>query len=230
MVGKSVSVPKARAVAKPHIATAVAKRVISKSIKGKAKKSEAELLKQIKKEEKEATNYAKGQARRAAEAKAARAKAYDEMQAMQNMLRSVFGGGDFVYRPEVPIVFPPEIQVTCPGCNHSLTQQEVMAGFRNDPLDFTTGCPKCETRFASVSIVKSAQDKLRFVWLCPPQTREAYAEWLERCKTQEREPTFEWLCHSAPQIAWNALRYGLNGDTGGRYAKLVVQEFLNMDK
>lgn len=225
MVGRSVSAPKARAKAP----------VIRKSLKSKAKKSEAELLKQLRKEEREAANYAKGQARRAEAAKAARvaflaarAKAYDDIQAIQYALRSM-RQHPFVYYPEVPIVFPDEIHVYCPACRHSLTEYEVMAGFRNDPLDFTTGCPKCKERFASVSVIETAQDKERFVWLCPPQTLEAYAEWLLRCQQQKQDPTFEWLCRSASQIAWNALRYGLEGSSlGDKNAETVVKQFLKM--
>ena len=37
----------------------------------------------------------------------------------------------------------------CTGCGKMLTHEEILKGFRSDPLDYKTECPRCETRFVS---------------------------------------------------------------------------------
>jgi hypothetical protein len=48
---------------------------------------------------------------------------------------AIYGGN---YKPEAK----------CPACGRSLTPIEIMQGFRNDPLDYTTECTSCHGRFA----------------------------------------------------------------------------------
>ena len=38
-------------------------------------------------------------------------------------------------------------KAVCPACLHPLTDYEIMKGFKDDPRDYTTGCPKCTHRF-----------------------------------------------------------------------------------
>jgi len=35
----------------------------------------------------------------------------------------------------------------CPNCGYKLEEYEIIKGFRSDPLDFNTTCPKCKHRF-----------------------------------------------------------------------------------
>ncbi|MBI5138212.1 MAG: hypothetical protein HZA95_00215 [Candidatus Vogelbacteria bacterium] len=35
----------------------------------------------------------------------------------------------------------------CPGCEYRMSNGEIIRGFNQDPTDYTTGCPRCKTRF-----------------------------------------------------------------------------------
>jgi hypothetical protein len=235
MVGKSVSAPARKAVMPKMVARKL------------TRKEETDAMKELKKRQREEANYQKGLARRAAakaaeEAKAKeeaeqarlvaaykfhkrRARMYDNVRRIQQMLHSLMKPMTRVgYASNLPYrVQFPATEITCPSCEHQLTETEVALGFSSDPLDFETTCPKCKTRFAAVSTISYWKQRERIVWLCPAQTREAYAEWLLRPANPDK--TFETLCRECPEIAWNAYRYGLQ-KRNNVDAKTVIMEFL----
>lgn len=240
MVGKSQSYS-----AKPKVAPVMPKMVARKL----TRKEETKAAKELKKRQREQRNYEKGLARRAAaEAKAKeeaeqarlvaaakfakrRARMYDNMRRIQQMLQSMMEPMTRVgYTSNLPYrVQFPATEITCPSCEHQLTETDVARGFSSDPLDFETTCPKCKTRFAAVSAIDYGKQRERIVWLCPAQTREAYAEWLLRPANPDK--TFETLCRECPEIAWNAYRYGLQDREEGddtTDAKTVIMGFFDM--
>lgn len=239
MVGKSQSYS-----AKPKAVTLVMPKMVARKL---TRKEETNAVKELKKIQKEQANYQKGLARRAAEdAKAKeeeeqarllaaakfakrRARMYDNVRRIQQMLHSMMNPMTRVwYASNLPYrVQFPATEITCPSCEHQLTETDVARGFSSDPLDFETTCPKCKTRFAAVSTISYWKQRQRIVWLCPAQTREAYAEWLLRPANPDK--TFETLCRECPEIAWNAYRYGLQDGYDNKKnmdAKTVIMEFL----
>lgn len=59
----------------------------------------------------------------------------------------------------------------CPECGYGLDEEEVCAGWHNDPLDFTTRCPKCGQRFIAHLHARNQKTGLveSFDYLCPEQ-------------------------------------------------------------
>lgn len=39
------------------------------------------------------------------------------------------------------------VESGCPECGHTLTNAEIRSGWTDNPVDFTTLCPKCNNRF-----------------------------------------------------------------------------------
>jgi len=81
---------------------------------------------------------------------------------IQSLLDVVYDDGELIYRPEA----------ICPNptCRHRLTTVEMLRGFRPDPTDPTTGCPKCQTRFRAKFIAARTAGRVEVVFLCPCQT------------------------------------------------------------
>lgn len=59
----------------------------------------------------------------------------------------------------------------CPECGYVLDEEEICAGWRNDPLDFTTQCPGCGQRFIAHLHAKNQRTgkSESFDYLCPNQ-------------------------------------------------------------
>ena len=60
----------------------------------------------------------------------------------------------------------------CPQCDKKMTPAEIIAGFNNDPNDFTTMCPKCKCRFQSSIICFGNGTKIELPFYCDIQTTE----------------------------------------------------------
>lgn len=58
----------------------------------------------------------------------------------------------------------------CPGCNKKLTPREIMKGFKQDPYDFTTKCPKCKLRFPPKLMHSDVSGNAEYRFYCPAQT------------------------------------------------------------
>ncbi len=61
-------------------------------------------------------------------------------------------------------------RATCPVCNHALTDFEIMKGFRTDPTDYTTKCPKCRKRFLARLHRSTKSGWIEMAFYCPSQT------------------------------------------------------------
>lgn len=61
-------------------------------------------------------------------------------------------------------------KAVCPACQHPLTDYEIMKGFKDDPRDYTTGCPKCEHRFPPRLHRSTNSGSMEMVFFCPTQT------------------------------------------------------------
>lgn len=64
-----------------------------------------------------------------------------------------------------------ENHTTCPECGHNLTLVEVMKGFRQDPADITTECPRCKNRFYAKLRSPMIAGYLEVYLYCPAQTQ-----------------------------------------------------------
>lgn len=61
-------------------------------------------------------------------------------------------------------------KAACPACHHSLTDYEIMKGFKDDPRDYTTECPKCRRRFAPRLFHSIPGGSVEVAFCCPQQT------------------------------------------------------------
>lgn len=63
-----------------------------------------------------------------------------------------------------------EPSAVCNSCGHSLTAGEIVKGFRHDPYDRTTKCPKCGVRLLSyLEGAKSVAGRAIIDFYCPIQ-------------------------------------------------------------
>lgn len=58
----------------------------------------------------------------------------------------------------------------CLACGHRLTDLEILKGFRDDPTDYTTQCPKCKARFEPKLYAASQYSRVLVAYYCPTQT------------------------------------------------------------
>lgn len=65
------------------------------------------------------------------------------------------------YRPEA----------ACPHCYHELLPIEIIHGFRDDPNDFTTCCPRCHERFPANLNWSNAHTRKELRFYCAIQTQ-----------------------------------------------------------
>lgn len=63
-----------------------------------------------------------------------------------------------------------EPQARCGQCGCHLTDLEILKGFRDDPLDYTTECPKCHWRFEPRLHASTQLTSMDIMYLCPVQT------------------------------------------------------------
>lgn len=79
-------------------------------------------------------------------------------------------------------------RAACPKCSHQLTDLEILKGFRDDPTDYSTQCPKCHERFLPLLYASTQYSSVRLPYYCPAQTLEQIKDMrsvpLEEFKTQ----------------------------------------------
>lgn len=78
------------------------------------------------------------------------------MSARQAILEAIHGER---YRPNA----------VCPACSYRLTLEEALRGFRDDPDDISTRCPKCAHRFIA-ALVAGGAIRVEVRFLCRAQT------------------------------------------------------------
>lgn len=62
----------------------------------------------------------------------------------------------------------------CPECNYDLNEKQISQGWNDDPLDYTTKCPQCNTRFVSQLVITHENDvQQEFEYLCLDQLYHA---------------------------------------------------------
>jgi len=61
-------------------------------------------------------------------------------------------------------------KATCPACNRRLTSMEILKGFRRDPRDYTTRCPRCGHRFNAQLILTTPSGQIELQLFCAEQT------------------------------------------------------------
>lgn len=93
----------------------------------------------------------------------------------------------------------------CPECGHGLNEKEIKKGWRNDPTDFTTECPKCHTRFlANLILSEDGQDIDKITYLCPDQLFYALKA-VRRGKSKILGKVF--LANNHPHLLWNMVKH-----------------------
>jgi hypothetical protein len=65
----------------------------------------------------------------------------------------------------------------CEGCRYILNSVEILKGFTKDPLDVTTVCPKCSTRFAAKLTLRTDHGTAFMGFYCPSQTLFRLKDW-----------------------------------------------------
>lgn len=94
---------------------------------------------------------------------------------------------------------------TCPKCGHTMTEDDVRAGWRRDPLDFTTECPKCHTRFeAHLLLTRDGESVGAHVYLCQDQLFHGLQQ-AERGASKRLGLVY--LAEKHPQLLWNMIRH-----------------------
>ena len=98
----------------------------------------------------------------------------------------------------------------CPNCQYCLTENQIIAGFRDDNLDFTTECPVCEERFITTATLKVVGEIATFPCLCRNQTKDQCDFFFEKQKILDAgdEEKVERLAELRPDLAWNAYWHG----------------------
>lgn len=91
-------------------------------------------------------------------------------------------------------IFKP--MATCPECTRALTHMEIMEGFCDDPRDFTTMCPKCETRFAPRLRTGTISGSIEVAFYCPMQVLDQLKDMVDTPLDDFRSAHAE-LYHSA---------------------------------
>jgi len=94
----------------------------------------------------------------------------------------------------------------CPGCGHKLSEEEIQAGWRNDPRDYTTKCPKCSKRF--VALLRLTDNEKKEIgshnYLCRIQL---FAELKSVQRGKSGRLGMYFLTEKHPELFWNMIRH-----------------------
>ena len=105
-------------------------------------------------------------------------------------------------------------KAVCPECGQVLKEDEIMAGWRNDPVDLTTQCPNsdCRHRFVAELQIALGESGLEiFMFLCRDQLYYEL-ENLQRGPTKQLGINF--LHDNHPQVLWNLIKHHGTYDLG----------------
>ena len=83
----------------------------------------------------------------------------------------------------------------CPRCERTLTSLEIMQGFRSDPLDYTTECTFCHTRFDPKLVWRMGESYAEIPFYCPSQVLYQL-NGLEGLKPEEMQKEHPAIYHS----------------------------------
>lgn len=96
----------------------------------------------------------------------------------------------------------------CPSCDYCLSDNEILDGFSNDPYDFKTTCPKCNSKFLANLIIKDKKtgeekEATPVILMCEVQTVEAM-----RVIIKERgQIGISYLGKNNRQLFYNMIRH-----------------------
>lgn len=90
-----------------------------------------------------------------------------------------------------------EPRAQCPNlkCQRKLTPLEIIAGFRNDPTDYTTACTSCHTRFEPKLVYSSDVARAEIPFYCATQVL-AQLRGLEMLPPEEIQKNQPAIYHS----------------------------------
>jgi histone H3/H4 len=122
-------------------------------------------------------------------------------------------------------------------CHHQNTESDIRQGFTNNNVDFTTVCGVCGKRGVAMGLMRGLSGARfevvgalsRFPLLCPDQTRDQVAYYLESQNLTNLSDTNKviQLALNRPALAWNAYWHGRTtvGEEDDRVQD-VIQFFL----
>ena len=103
----------------------------------------------------------------------------------------------------------------CTNCNHHLNNDEIIAGFSENPIDFTTKCSKCGTRFLSSLIINFVNKEAKVekvTYMCLNQTLHA----MKTLKQKRGRLGIKYLAKNDRQLFYNIIKHF------GRYANAIA--------
>ena len=93
----------------------------------------------------------------------------------------------------------------CPKCGHELTEDEIRAGWTTNPIDFTTQCPSCQTRFeANLLLTLEGKNVGTHTYLCKEQL---FAELEQSQRGRSKILGKVFLAKKKPHLLWNLIRH-----------------------
>ncbi len=99
-----------------------------------------------------------------------------------DLIGSIHGGN---YQPHA----------VCPTCARAMTAMEIIAGFRDDPNDYTTSCTFCNKRFEPKLLYRMGEDRAELPFYCATQVL-AQLHGLETLKPEEIQKNHQAIYHS----------------------------------
>lgn len=123
---------------------------------------------------------------------------------------------------------PPTFVGRCPECDYKLTEQDILDGFTDNNVDFTTECPECYHRFITSATLTVFGETAEFPCLCAEQTRDQVKLFTRDYKDLDVTDAqlVNEIAIKRPELAWNAYWHGRDeGEEEDRVAD-VIQFFL----
>ncbi len=102
----------------------------------------------------------------------------------------------------------------CPDCGYRMDEDEIRAGWRDDPRDYTTECPECGRRFISSLIAENQTSGQidRFQYLCKIQLFDQLRQVLARSNRRVLGGIYLHTHH--PELLFNMIRHFGRYDLG----------------
>jgi hypothetical protein len=92
-------------------------------------------------------------------------------------------------------------RASCPECSHDLSDYEIMKGFKDDPRDYTTCCPKCQHRFLPRMFHVREGGTTDIAFYCPMQI-------LDRLPALKDVPLDEFRTKHAAEYSSAVIHFG----------------------
>ncbi len=98
-------------------------------------------------------------------------------------------------------------RAVCPECGYQMDEDEVRAGWLEDPQDFTTQCPECNHRFVAALETRNRETghEASFRYLCQNQLFWAMRNLLQLHERSRIGQVF--LEGTSPELFWNLIRH-----------------------